>query len=183
MERLREEHNGRLVVIDNDMFFADGVRYPLSSIWGVKGVFYEVSGSVGSAVVEGIGTVASSAAGCILGPIFGLCILGIAIVIFGSLLAGEDIRMDFIFVLGGIAFVCFLVVRGISSGTGAVAKAAAKKTYYLVIVTQNGEEKLLEGFPLDALDCITKALREVLGKDIRSSKENSGPDKPEVATF
>jgi hypothetical protein len=182
MERLREEYDGRLVVIDDDMFFADGVRYPLSSIWGVKGVFYKVSESVGSTVVEGVGTVASSAAGCILGPIFGLCILGAVIIIVASML-GADAPVGAAFVLAGIACVCFLVVRGISSGTVAVAKAAAKKTYYLVIVTQNGEEKLLEGFPVDVLWRITKVLSEVLGKNIHSNKGDSGPDKPEVTTY
>jgi len=181
MERLREEHDGRLAVIDDDMFFADGVRYPLSSIWGVKGVFYKLSESVGSTVVEGVGTVATSAAGCILGPIFGLCILGVVIVIVASML-GADAPVSFAFVLAGIACICFLVIRGISSGTGAVAKAAAKKTYYLVIVTQNGEENLLEGFPLDVLWRIAKVLSETLGENIHSSKEGSGPDKPEVAT-
>lgn len=126
MERLREEYDGRLVVIDDDMFFADGIRYPLSSIWGVKGVYYKISDSVGSAVVESVGTVASSAAGCILGPVFGLCILGIGIIIFVSMI-DDNVPVGLAFALAGIACICFLIIRGISSGTGAIAKAAAKK--------------------------------------------------------
>lgn len=37
----------------------------------MKGVYYKISESVGSAVVEGVGTVASSAAGCIWGLFLG----------------------------------------------------------------------------------------------------------------
>lgn len=170
MERIREEYNGRLVVIDDDMFFADGVRYPLRSIWGVKGVYYKISESVGSAVVEGVGTVASSAAGCILGPIYGLCVLGIAIIIIASMLGAKDIPMSAALVPAGIACVCFLVVRGISSGTGAAAKAAAKKTYYLVISTQTGEVELLEGFPLETLQKVASVLGEMIAKDINLAK-------------
>ena len=55
----------------------------------MKGVYYKISESVGSAVVEGVGTVASSAAGCILGPIYGLCVLGIAIIIIASMLGAD----------------------------------------------------------------------------------------------
>ncbi|WP_303883892.1 MULTISPECIES: hypothetical protein [Acetomicrobium] len=170
MERLREEYNGRLVVIDDDMFFADGVRYPLSSIWGVKGVYYKISESVGSAVVEGVGTVASSAAGCILGPIFGLCILGIGIIIVASML-GADMPVGAAFLLAGIACVCFLIIRGISSGAGAAAKAAAKKTYYLVISTQTGEVELLEGFPLETLQKVASVLGEMIAKDVNLAEK------------
>ncbi|MEN2996654.1 MAG: DUF6232 family protein [Acetomicrobium sp.] len=169
MERLREEYDGRLVVIDDDMFFADGIRYPLSSIWGVKGVYYKISDSVGSAVVESVGTVASSAAGCILGPVFGLCILGIGIIIFVSMI-DDNVPVGLAFALAGIACICFLIIRGISSGTGAIAKAAAKKTYYLVISTQTGEVELLEGFPLEKLQKVANTLGEIIAKDIKSAK-------------
>lgn len=100
-----------------------------------------------------------------LGPIFGLCILGIGIIIVASML-GADMPVGAAFLLAGIACVCFLIIRGISSGAGAAAKAAAKKTYYLVISTQTGEVELLEGFPLETLQKVASILGEMIAKDV-----------------
>ena len=40
MQHFREAVNGKLVEIDDEVFFVDGIRIPIKAIWGTKGVYY-----------------------------------------------------------------------------------------------------------------------------------------------
>lgn len=160
MNYFKEEINDQLVVIDNEAFFADGIRFPLNELWGVRGVYYELSENIATATTEGLGTVVASASGCILKPIFGLSVVTLVIVVI--LVLGEGASLGFIWFPLCVAVVSFFLIKGIGSGTNKVIESVATKTFYLLIVTASGEHKVLVGMPKDFLEKVCIRLNQAL---------------------
>lgn len=160
MQCFREGVNGRMVEIDDEAFFADGVRFPFRDLWGIRGVYYELSENAATAVAEGVGNVVATASGCLLGPIMGLCMAAVVITFFVILLGGGDTGA--LFPAISIAVVVWFIARGIGAGRVKAVTAVATKTFYLLIVSKNGEHKVLEGMPEDFLVRVSSVLSRAL---------------------
>jgi len=161
MHYFREESNGRLVVIDNDCFFADGIRFPLNDLWGIKGIYYTLSENTVTSVTEGIGNVVIKTSGCLLGPILRLCgaIIGIFVLVY--MLDGRAPSIfPMIFPLLLLAGIIIFFMKGIGAGTGKAVQSLATKTFYLLILSKNGEHKVLEGMPEEFLARVGAALNQ-----------------------
>ena len=160
----KETENNRTVEISKDSFFADGINFPLSDIWGSRGVFYTMSGNAKASLAAGVGDTAYRASGCFLYPIMFICALGLIVVFLAHGSAGAPIGES-----GGLIFTMVSIIAGglflravIAKGTKETVLSCATKTFYLLILSKQGEHKLLEGMSDSFLLKVNECLNVVL---------------------
>lgn len=162
MHYLKETVDGRLVVIDSDYIFADGMRFPTSELWGVKGVFYDLEENAATAITSGIGSVFVSIAGFFLGIVSYFSsiflVLGLILLVFG--IGDSSLMFPFLVIYIGVV----VAMKCIVSGTNKVVSGAASQKYYIIIVLRSGEHQILRGMPREFLIKVAGVLQDVINK-------------------
>lgn len=165
MQYFRETVGCEVVSIDDESFLADGVKFPLQDILGVKDIRYRTEGNAAQAIVNGTGAVVSAVSHNVLSPAYAFCIfLGVIVILIGLFAPGATLER----IIGGlipifaIGFVIKLIMSGIGTAHYDAVEAMSTKVYHLLIATSFGEREVLTGKSPDFLERVSQTLRTVI---------------------